>query len=106
MPTLTLVTTQPAPVHDATVLTSSVIERLAALNAAARDLRAMGYRIVSESLRMDRKSPEIRIARDAQSIARLLNSGRDHQWKTVGDKRIGYTALKGVIVSWEESCNS
>lgn len=106
MTTLTLVTTQPTPTHEPAVLTDSLIDRLAALNAAARDLRAMGYRIASESLRMDRKSPEIRIARDTQSITRLLNNGCDHQWKTVGDKRIGYTALKGVIVSWEESCNS
>lgn len=105
MPALKLVTTPP-PVPSVSVLTNTVVERLGALNTAARDLRAMGYRIVSESLRMDRKTPEIRIAHGERSIAQLLNNGRDHQWKTVGDKRLGYTAFKGVIVAWEEACQS
>lgn len=104
MSSLTLVTAAP-PMPPVSVLNDSLIERLAALNAAARDLRAMGYRITSESLRMDRKHPEIRIVHGERSIAQLLNSGRDHSWKTVGDKRIGYTALRGCIVSWEESCS-
>lgn len=102
---LTLVTTQP-PMPPVAVLTDTLVERLAALNTAARELRAMGYRIVSESLHMERKHPEIRIVHGARSIAQLLNNGRDHQWKTVGDKRIGYTAFKSVIVSWEEACQS
>lgn len=105
MPALKLVTT-PAPMPPVSVLTDTLVERLGALNTAARELRAMGYHIVSESLRIDRTRPEIRIAHGERSIAQLLNNGRDHQWKTVGDKRIGYTALKGVIVSWEEQCNS
>ena len=66
--------TAPAPEHSPVVLTATLIARLATLNAAARDLRAMGYKIVSESLR----------------------------WKTVGDKRIGHTEFKGVMVCWEE----
>lgn len=95
----------PAPEHSPVVLTTTLIERLATLNAAARDLRAMGYQIVSESLRMDRKYPEIRIAHSGHSghsIGQLLDRGRGHSWKTVGDKRIGHTEFKGAMVCWEE----
>ena len=95
----------PAPEHSPVVLTTTLIERLATLNAAARDLRAMGYQIVSESLRLDRKHPEIRIAHSGHSghsIGQLLDRGRGHSWKTVGDKRIGHTEFKGVMVCWEE----
>ncbi len=102
----------PAPTptleHSPVVLTTTLIERLATLNAAARDLRAMGYKTVSESLRMEREHPEIRIAHgghsghSGHSIGPLLDRGRGHSWKTVGDKRIGHTEFHGVMVCWEE----
>ena len=52
---------------------------------------------------MDRATPEIRIDHGKCSLAPLLDRGRGHTWTTIQDKRIGYTSLHGVIVSWEEA---
>ncbi|MGP8432018.1 hypothetical protein ACT2FY_42855 [Paraburkholderia fungorum] len=107
MVTLTVVSPAPASPHRGTVLSASLVERLAVLNAAARELRAMGYRIVEELPRMDRDRAEIRIERTARSIAGLLDRGRNHAWKTgANDQKIGYTVFRDVIVSWGEPCAS
>ena len=89
--------------RSATVLTADLIARLSALNTTSRGLRSLGYRVAAESLRMDRATPEIRIDHGKCSLAPLLDRGRGHTWTTIQDKRIGYTSLHGVIVSWEEA---
>jgi hypothetical protein len=108
LPTLSLVATHPVsdPLqqqHSATVLTADLIARLRTLNTTSRVLRSIGYRIAAESLRLDRATPEIRLDRGDQSLVALLDRGHGHTWTTIGDKRIGYTSLNGVIVSWEEA---
>lgn len=92
------------------VLTDELVERLRALNAAVRALRAMDIRVVSTTLAGEFPAdgePAIRIERQADaSIAALLDAAEPRSFWCKGVGRDAVTTAScqfmGVTVMWEE----
>lgn len=98
----------PADAAPPRVLTHIATARLAALNGAVRDLRAMGLKIKSQTLGnaiLAGGPPLVRISRDpAVSIAPLLDAAGPRVFVQVGNPpvTIAHCLLRGVMVAWEE----
>lgn len=87
------------------VLSAVVLQRLNAMNSASRELRAMGYRVVSETLYPPRGGrPLLVIDRGVTTkIGPLLARSCGLTREQDGDKRRASTSFMGVTVSWEEA---
>ncbi|ARU23637.1 hypothetical protein RSSE_c3254 [Ralstonia solanacearum] len=96
--------------HACRVFNAGLVERLAAMNAAARTLRGMGYHIVREDLyEQSAHRPMIEIARDrTESLVPLLDraalAGRRPYWLTLTNRVRVAIDLMGVTVTcaWEQ----
>ncbi|ARU24890.1 hypothetical protein ACJBUE_18780 (plasmid) [Ralstonia syzygii subsp. celebesensis] len=92
------------------VFNAGLVERLAAMNAAARVLRGMGYRIVREELcEGSGHRPMIEIARDRMDsliplLDRAVLTGRRPYWLTLARCTRVAIDLMGVTVTcvWEQ----
>lgn len=85
------------------VFNAALQRRLAAINAATRSLREMGYRVVGEELLPPRGGrPVVRIDRGIQqSLGPLLDRATDRRWRDEGARRRGFVAFMNVTVTWE-----
>jgi hypothetical protein len=98
----------PADAAPPRVLSRSLIQRLALLNNAVRELRAMGLAIVSQSIEnriLAGGPPSIRIHRDpAMSIAPLLDNAGPRVFirHNSAQTTLAYCLFKNVMVVWEE----
>jgi hypothetical protein len=98
----------PADATPPRVLCRTLIQRLAVLNNAVRELRAMGLAIESQSIGnaiLSGGPPLVRIRRDpAVSIARLLDAAGPRVFVRIGNPpvTIAHCLLRGVMVAWEE----
>lgn len=83
------------------VLTAELSHRLSQINAASRNLRKMGYRIVGEILC---GTPTILIERGADgSIARLLDTAGKPYWNEKSGVKYGAAVFMNVTVTWKEA---
>lgn len=103
---LQLVRTEEMPrSHESRVFTATVLERLAQLNHAERELRSMGLRVVQVSWGESR--PVVRIERDAtKSIAPLLDRMGARSFRPDGDATEVWGVLDGITVCWRELGNA
>ena len=100
----------PADAPAPRVLCGEMSRRLALLNAAARELRRLGVRIVAQSLAGEfpaDQEPSIRIVRDpARPFGPFLDAAAPRQWiRLLRDGQslaVAYTTFHGVLVTWEE----
>ena len=100
----------PADAPAPRVLCGEMSRRLAALNAAARELRRLGVRIVEQALDgafPADNEPSIRIERDpATPFGPFLDAALPRTWvRITRDGQIlsvAYTSFHGVLVTWEE----
>ncbi|MCE1186192.1 MAG: hypothetical protein LWW92_11385 [Rhodocyclales bacterium] len=98
------INTVPANESACRVLNNRMTDRLSTVNNAVRTLRAMGYRVLAQTLFPVRGGrPEVLIARNGQvSIGPLLDRSRGRQWITEAGKKRGLCEFQGVTVTWEE----
>lgn len=88
-------------VHAPRVFTQSFQERLAALNAADRELRQMGFHSVWR--RLAGQKPEVHLHRDMTvSMAPLLDKMGPRSFRNDDGCTVVSGEFKGVIVSWAE----
>ena len=87
--------------HEPRVFSASFQERLAQLNRAERELRAMGLRVVWSSF--SGQKPHTHFQRDANvSIASLLERMGPRTFRDEGGCKLVSGEFEGVIVSWVE----
>ena len=91
------VSKQPAPL----VLTASFRERMAILNAAARELRRLGFHIVWSGV--SGPVPQAHIRRDVSvSVAPLLDRMGPRSFRTEDGCTVVSGKFEGIILSWAE----
>ena len=87
--------------HEPRVFSASFQERLAQLNRAERELRAMGLRVVWSSF--SGQKPHTHFQRDANiSIASLLERMGPRTFRDEDGCKLVSGEFEGVIVSWVE----
>lgn len=88
---------------SACVLDSATVTRLAQLNTAVRRLRALGYRVVDQSLSTAQGGqPMVQIDQGSEQVIQPLLAITG--WPTVhqtAEGRWGRVVLDGVVVTWE-----
>lgn len=90
-----------APLQTPRVFTGDFQERLARLNHAERELRAMGLHV--NWTRLAGPLPQAHIHRDTSvSISPLLDRMGPRSFRPEGDATVISGEFKGVIVSWLE----
>lgn len=99
---------QTAAAHNR-VMSDHLGTRLAVLNSATRALRERGLRILRQHLNLHiAGGPGVLVAEEQiGALKRLLNSGecQGRNFHTEGGITTGFTAFRGVVVSWEEKCH-
>ena len=77
-------------------------ERLATMNSVARNLKKMGYRILSEEALPDMFSKPLVMIEGSSDMRSLLKYARNRSWQNRNGKRFCYVEILGVITGWEE----